>query len=171
MLETYLSCEGDVLMLRSTFLLLVVFAPLSIPAFALAELPGVGIASPHASRPSASAGGVDLNLGEDNRLAVHVATGQEVIFWDRSGQPLEIKESGRVAIRPGTYSVQSGTQVTLCRVWAQGTAPPAAVDTLPIVRGQNGNPLLWRLDSITPQVIVISGIGLGIWSATRSSGS
>ncbi len=115
-----------------------------------------------------SARSVDLTLGVDNRLAVVVPKGVAVVFWDREGKRTEVTESGRVSIRPGSYSVQAGEQFTICRVWAHGTAPPAAI---PIVRGQSvqshfSNLGKWRWIQRT---MVVTGIGLVVWGVASAS--
>ncbi len=109
----------------------------------------------------------DLSLGLDNRLAVSVPEGLTVVFQDRAGELIEVRESGRVSLRPGSYFVQTGNQLSICRIWAHGSAPPAAIRELPVVRGQSPSHIQWR--RCVQHFLIGTGIGLVVWGAATAS--
>jgi len=146
---------------------IIVLAVTLVPAFAWAQAPAMTKAVQATGRAAAGSG-IDLMLGADDLLPVEVLA-VPVVFRDRAGAVTEVHQTGRVALRPGTYTVHVGNQSANCRVWAHGTAPPAAHGALPIVRGQNPGDWLWNLDRYAPQAMILSGIGLVIWGAASAS--
>lgn len=109
----------------------------------------------------------------DGYLSGTVAPGESITIV-RSGQVIaatHCNEVGefRVAIRPGVYVVAAGTTRIVCRVWSDGTAPPAAkplvIPCSTVVRGQfGGRGLVGRLDAAMQPAIIVTGIGLTVWS-------
>jgi hypothetical protein len=129
--------------------------------FLLVLVPSVG------SAQSTTPQSYDLSLGLDNRLEVSVPEGLTVVFRNRAGELIEVTESGRVSLRPGSYFVQTGNQFSICRIWAHGSAPPAAIRELPVVRGQSPSHSSWR--RCLQHFLIGTGIGLVVWGAATAS--
>lgn len=157
------------LLLRSTCLLLIAIAPALTFAQQTSSDRNGDLQRAPLSSQSLQPRGLDLALGADNCLTVTVPAGTPVVFWDRTGKSTAVTTSGRVSLQPGAYTVQTGNHFATCRIWAHQTAPPAAEETLPIVRGQNHHDWLWNMDKRVPGAIILTGIGLVIWGAATAS--